>query len=228
MPSKTTKPAKVQTLYALAIYGSIIKSGTCVVRFTHEDPEEVVNSLKEFYGDDIKARYVKCNKALDTVQAAFLKELDDGVKLNDTLFKQSVTEIIKALKTVTEAKKCSTIQIYSEKNEEEAEEDAEEESEDEPPAKAPAKKAAKKVETDDEVEVAAPKKKGAKKVAAVESEPEDEPAPKKAEKKVASTKKSEAKSEAKSVAKKTKAKTTKTSIVLSDEDEDEDDEEEAS
>ena len=110
MASKT-KTTKAQTVYALVLYGGVLKTQVCIVKVFTEDPEDEFETYKEYYGSEIKGRVVKCTKALATVKDSIFTDLESYL-INDSLYKLSVTEIVKILKKATDAKKCTTMGVY--------------------------------------------------------------------------------------------------------------------
>lgn len=203
--TKTTKTVKAQKVYAGVTYGGGLKSGVCVVEVGTDLPDQRFEDLKEFYGDDIKLRYVKCEKPLDSVQDAIFEDLE-SCKLSKMLFKQSVTEIVKILKKATDAKKCTTLGVYTETETEKdgsADDGSDEEVE---------QKSTKKTE-----EVKQPKKVASKeveaKVEAKDTKKSSKKVEAKVEVKVESDEEEEVEVKAKPVAKKTKeTKETKVAV----------------
>jgi hypothetical protein len=176
MASKT-KTSKAQTVYALVLYGGVLKTQVCIVKVFTEDPEDEFETYKEYYGSEIKGRVVKCTKALATVKDSIFTDLESYL-INDSLYKLSVTEIVKILKKATDAKKCTTMGVYETETDDKTLESSEdvkatkttkakvvEESDDEEvvktttKAKTTATKGKVKVESDEEVVETKPKAK---------------------------------------------------------------------
>ena len=111
----STKPLKVKVplVYAYAFYGGSIKSGISVVKVTHDHPEVDYDKLKLYYGE-IKGRWVKCSRPIETVQEIVNEKLSEH-KITEMLYKLDTVEISKILKEATETSKCSTIGVYTKK-----------------------------------------------------------------------------------------------------------------
>jgi hypothetical protein len=171
------KPVKVNVpnVYGFIIYGGqVMKSGVGIIKVTDEHPEVEFNNYKKAYGDEIKGRWVRCTRPIDTVRALVMEKIAEK-QIAENIYKIDTTESVKILKEATEATKCTTMGVYTKKTvgEDDAEEeDAEEEEEEEAP-----KKSAKATKT-------APKKSA--KAAEPESESEEEEEAPKAKKAAAS------------------------------------------
>jgi len=73
--------AKAPVVYAFVLYGGIITKGYTYVKITNEHPEsEEYEKYKEFYGDDVKGRYVKCAKDFDEVKTAVAEALAEQLQ----------------------------------------------------------------------------------------------------------------------------------------------------
>jgi hypothetical protein len=161
----STKPLKVKVplVYAYAFYGGSIKSGISVVKVTHDHPEVDYDKLKLYYGE-IKGRWVKCSRPIETVQEIVNEKLSEH-KITEMLYKLDTVEISKILKEATETSKCSTIGVYTKKEGDDKEDkevdDKSDESEEELVVKKGKTKETKKAKDEsDEEEVVVKKGKG--------------------------------------------------------------------
>jgi hypothetical protein len=89
--------------------------GYTYVKVTAAHPEvDEFEAFKEYFGCDLKGRYVKCQMSLDELAQGVADALIN-VKYSedsDYLYKLNVTEVVKTLKEVTGAKQCSTMGVY--------------------------------------------------------------------------------------------------------------------
>lgn len=204
---------KAQTVYAMTLYGGVIKSGYCYVQLTTSHPETEFEKLRPYYGKDVKGRWVKSTKAQESLEETLKEKLSEH-EYSDLFYKLSTTDVVKVLKEVFSCNKCTTMGIYQEKEDKEDNDDKEEEEVAPPAPKVAEKKVASKVAESKEE----PKTKG--KEAKVEVKVEVKKVEDKSSKTKA-TKKAVASDDEEDTKKKVvKSKSsTKTQIVLSDSEE---------
>ena len=203
---------KAQTVYAMTLYGGVIKSGYCYVQLTTSHPETEFEKLRPYYGKDVKGRWVKSTKSQESLEETLKEKLSEH-EYSDLFYKLSTTDVVKVLKEVFSCNKCTTMGIYQDKEDNDDKEDEEVA----PPApKVAEKKVASKVAESKEE----PKTKG-KEVKVEAKKVEDKGSKTKATKKAVvsdddeDTKKKVVKSKS----------STKTQIVLSDSEEELEEEE---
>jgi hypothetical protein len=203
---------KAQTVYAMTLYGGVIKSGYCYVQLTTSHPETEFEKLRPYYGKDVKGRWVKSTKSQESLEETLKEKLSEH-EYSDLFYKLSTTDVVKVLKEVFSCNKCTTMGIYQDKEDNDDKEDEEVA----PPApKVAEKKVASKVAESKEE----PKTKG--KEAKVETKKvEDKSSKAKATKKAVV---SDDEEDTKKKVVKSKS-STKTQIVLSDSEEELEEEE---
>lgn len=103
---------KAQITYTMIIYGGVIKSGTSVLKVTLTDPLDELKNFSLYYGDDITCKYTKCKKSVSELQKLLFAELQTN-KINDLLYKLSVTDIMKIVKKECDVSKCLTLKLSS-------------------------------------------------------------------------------------------------------------------
>ena len=201
---------KAQTVYAMTLYGGVIKSGYCYVQLTTSHPETEFEKLRPYYGKDVKGRWVKSTKAQESLEETLKEKLSEH-EYSDLFYKLSTTDVVKVLKEVFSCNKCTTMGIYQDKEDNDDKEDEEVA----PPApKVAEKKVASKVAESKEE----PKTKG--KEAKVETKVEAKKVEDKSSKTKATKKAVVSDDEEDTKKKAVKSKSsTKTQIVLSDSEE---------
>ena len=125
MASKS-KQVKAPTVYAFVLYNGFITRGCTYVKVTSAHPEaDEFETYKQYYSDDVKGRYVKCQKSIDDIVEGLTEKLANVVFTEEEektfLCKSNVTDVVKVLKEVTGAKQCSTMGVF-ETTEQETEE----------------------------------------------------------------------------------------------------------
>jgi hypothetical protein len=199
--SKSSSKKSTQVVYAMALYGGVIKSGYCYVQVTTSHPETEFEKLRPYYGKDVKGRWVKSVKSQDSLEETLKEKLSEH-EYSDLFYKLSTTDVVKVLKEVFSCSKCTTMGIYEDKEDKEDKED-----DDVPLApKVTEKKVATKVTEDAKVKGKSDAKVEVKKV-------EDKSSKTKPTKKAAAVSEDEEDTKKKVVKSKS---STKTQIVLSD------------
>ena len=186
MSKSSTK--KAQTVYAMTLYGGVIKSGYCYVQLTTSHPETEFEKLRPYYGKDVKGRWVKSTKPQESLEETLKEKLSEH-EYSDLFYKLSTTDVVKVLKEVFSCNKCTTMGIYQDKEDKEDKDDE-----------------------DEEVAPSAPKVAEKKVVSKVAESKEDTKTKAKVD-----TKKVEAKVEAKVEVKSSKTKPTKKAVASDDE-----------
>ena len=79
-----TKSVKIPNSYAYVIYGGALKSGSCGVVVTSDHPESKTEfeAFKHSHGKDVKGRYVKCAKPIDTIKTEIFAKLNANEDCN--------------------------------------------------------------------------------------------------------------------------------------------------
>jgi hypothetical protein len=113
------KQSKAPTIYAYVLYGGIIKAGHTYVDTSSQHPEaeqdgeSLFDSYKKYFGNDLKGRYVKCQKSLDEISEGINEALvDSKYEDSDYIYKKNVSDVVATLKEVTGAKQASTMGVY--------------------------------------------------------------------------------------------------------------------
>jgi hypothetical protein len=115
MSSKKTKTLKQPTVYVSVFYGGIIKSGHSVIKISHDDSDDTFEEFKEYYGDNLKFRGVKCTKSIEYVEKEIIEKLDDDKKISNLIYQYNSTDIIKIIKEICEVSKCITKGVFASK-----------------------------------------------------------------------------------------------------------------
>ena len=158
MATKVNKVKGLPVVYAFALYGGVITKGYSYVKVSNDHPETIeFEKYKQYYGENVKGRFVKCVKSLDDVKQGVYEKLQEQLiervekakksvddakkiaeekntnyvekvtkKMSDSDFEYigdyeficnlNVTDVIKILKEVTEAKNVSTIGVFDNKS----------------------------------------------------------------------------------------------------------------
>lgn len=118
MASKA-KQVKVPTVYAFVLYGGVIKAGYTYVETSAQHPEAeqdgeiLFDSYKKYFGNDLKGRYVKCQKPLEEITNSIAEALSEHkYEESENLYKYNASDVVKVFKEVTGAKQCSTMGVY--------------------------------------------------------------------------------------------------------------------
>ena len=125
--SKSRSTKKIQTeAYASYFYSGVLRAGYGSLEIGEEHPQILLKKKQEIYGNDIKARFVKSKLPLESIINTLDEELSD-LKLNDNLYKGTITQIVPILKKATGASTCSFIGFKKATDNAEEEEDDENE-----------------------------------------------------------------------------------------------------
>ena len=207
--SKSSSKKSTQVVYAMALYGGVIKSGYCYVQVTTSHPETEFEKLRPYYGKDVKGRWVKSVKSQESLEETLKEKLSEH-EYSDLFYKLSTTDVVKVLKEVFSCSKCTTMGIYEDKEDKEDKED-----DDVVPAapKVAEKKAATKVAEVKEDTKGKGKSDAKAEVKKVEAKVEDKSSKTKPTKKAVAVSEDEEDTKKKVVKSKS---STKTQIVLSD------------
>jgi hypothetical protein len=116
--SKSSSKKSTQVVYAMALYGGVIKSGYCYVQVTTSHPETEFEKLRPYYGKDVKGRWVKSIKSQETLEETLKEKLNEH-EYSDLFYKLSTTDVVKVLKEVFSCNKCTTMGIYEDKEDKE-------------------------------------------------------------------------------------------------------------
>jgi hypothetical protein len=118
MASKA-KQVKVPNVYAFVLYGGVIKAGYTYVETSAQHPEAeqdgeiLFDSYKKYFGNDLKGRYVKCQKPLEEITNSIAEALSEHkYEESENLYKYNASDVVKVFKEVTGAKQCSTMGVY--------------------------------------------------------------------------------------------------------------------
>ena len=118
MASKA-KQVKAPTVYAFVLYGGVIKAGYTYVETSAQHPEaeqdgeNLFDSYKKYFGNDLKGRYVKCQKPLEEITNGIADALSEHkYEESENLYKYNASDVVKVFKEVTGAKQCSTMGVY--------------------------------------------------------------------------------------------------------------------
>jgi len=118
MASKA-KQVKVPTVYAFVLYGGVIKAGYTYVETSAQHPEAeqdgeiLFDSYKKYFGNDLKGRYVKCQKPLEEITNNIAEALSEHkYEESENLYKYNSSDVVTVFKEVTGAKQCSTMGVY--------------------------------------------------------------------------------------------------------------------
>ena len=116
--SKSSSKKSTQVVYAMALYGGVIKSGYCYVQVTTSHPETEFEKLRPYYGKYVKGRWVKSVKSQESLEETLKEKLSEH-EYSDLFYKLSTTDVVKVLKEVFSCSKCTTMGIYEDKEDKE-------------------------------------------------------------------------------------------------------------
>jgi len=107
--SKSRSTKKVQPeAYASYFYSGVLRAGFGSLEVGDVHPQILLKNKQELYGNDVKARFVKSKLPLESIINTLNEELEE-LKLNDKLYKGTITQIVPILKKATGASTCSFI-----------------------------------------------------------------------------------------------------------------------
>ena len=108
--------SKLPMVNGIVVFGGdFLKAGTCRVIVTTDEPMTVLESMRSYYGGNIRGKVVKSNSSTEEL---FTKELEEELKSYKTdtpnMYKVNSTEVVKASKEVFDVKTCKKLSFEKE------------------------------------------------------------------------------------------------------------------
>lgn len=108
--------SKLPMVNGIVVFGGdFLKAGTCRVIVTTDEPMTVLESMRSYYGGNIKGKVVKSNSSTEEL---FTKELEEKLKSHKTdtpnMHKENSSNVIKVLKGVFDVKTCKKLSFEKE------------------------------------------------------------------------------------------------------------------
>jgi hypothetical protein len=108
--------SKLPMVNGIVVFGGdFLKAGTCRVIVSTDEPIDVLESMRSYYGGNIRGKVVKSNSSTEEL---FTKELEEELKSYKTdtpnMYKVNSTEVVKALKKVFDVKTCKKLSFEKE------------------------------------------------------------------------------------------------------------------
>jgi hypothetical protein len=108
--------SKLPMVNGIVVFGGdFLKAGTCRVIVSTDEPMTVLESMRAYYGGNIRGKVVKSNSSTEEL---FTKELEEKLKSHKTdtpsMYKENSTEIVKTLKEVFDVKTCKKLSFKKE------------------------------------------------------------------------------------------------------------------
>jgi hypothetical protein len=119
MPPKKAQPVVSTSGFLYCMYSGLLKQTAARVGSTSTDPTvDELPQFKEYYGAQVKGRYVK-SKNVQADFAALKTKLEDKLYSGSLYHDINISELVLFMKEVTGSKTCSTYNVQAEKPEEE-------------------------------------------------------------------------------------------------------------
>jgi len=108
--------SKLPMVNGIVVFGGdFLKAGTCRVIVTTDEPMTVLESMRRYYGGNIRGKVVKSNSSTEEL---FTKELEEKLKGHKTdtsnMYKENSSNVVKVLKEVFDVKTCKKLSFEKE------------------------------------------------------------------------------------------------------------------
>ena len=103
--------SKLPMVNGIVVFGGdFLKAGTCRVIVSTDEPMTVLESMRSYYGGNIRGKVVKSNSSTEEL---FTKELEEKLKSHKTdtlnMYKVNSSDVVKVLKEVFDVKTCKKL-----------------------------------------------------------------------------------------------------------------------
>ena len=103
--------SKLPVVNGIVVFGGdFLKAGTSRIVVSTDEPMSVLESMRSYYGGNIRGKVVKSNSSTEEL---FTKELEEKLKSHKTdtinMYKVNSSEVVKVLKEVFDVKTCKKL-----------------------------------------------------------------------------------------------------------------------